>query len=99
MYTNKPLENYIDDIAARIPAPGGGSAAGIVSALGAALASMVCNYTIGKQKYAGFENRIKEILIQTEISRKELMALADEDIEKFKMAGFLRVRPENDHGP
>ena len=39
-------------LASDAPAPGGGSAAALEGALGAALGAMVCSLTIGKKKYA-----------------------------------------------
>ena len=44
--------------------PGGGSAAAIIGAMGAALVSMVCNLTIGKKKYAEVEGEMKDVLAQ-----------------------------------
>ncbi len=37
-------------------------AAALVGAIGMALGSMVCNLTIGKKKYAEYEESVKEIL-------------------------------------
>ncbi|MFZ2357219.1 MAG: cyclodeaminase/cyclohydrolase family protein, partial [Candidatus Omnitrophota bacterium] len=34
MYKNKTLKKYLDDLAAKLPAPGGGSAAALNAALG-----------------------------------------------------------------
>jgi len=39
------VEKFLDDLASRNPTPGGGSAAAIMGAMGAALVSMVCNVT------------------------------------------------------
>ena len=46
------IENYIHAVASSEPVPGGGSVAGVVASLGAALGSMVTNFTLGKKKYA-----------------------------------------------
>ena len=51
MYNEKPLRDYLNDLAARRPAPGGGSAAALSAAIGASLMSMVANYTAGNPKY------------------------------------------------
>lgn len=48
MYCNKTLRGYLDDLAAKLPAPGGGSAAALTASEAAALISMVINFTIGK---------------------------------------------------
>ena len=54
------LKKYIDDLADKKPAPGGGCAAALVASLGVGLLSMVANFTIGKEKYKAFENEIKK---------------------------------------
>jgi len=46
MYRTQSLQQYLDDLAAKKPAPGGGSAAALVGATGCALLSMACNGTI-----------------------------------------------------
>ena len=43
------------------PAPGGGSAAALSAANGISLTKMVCELTIGKKKYAEFEDHIKTL--------------------------------------
>ena len=77
------FKGYLDDLAARKPAPGGGSAAALVGAAGAALLSMVCNFTLGKKKYKDYEKDIERILAKTEAARKELEALIDEDVAAY----------------
>jgi len=47
MYLNGSIKEYLKDLAARKPAPGGGSAAALSAAVGASLISMVANYTVG----------------------------------------------------
>jgi formiminotetrahydrofolate cyclodeaminase len=51
---------------------------------------MVCNLTIGREKFAAVEEQAKEILTRAEALRAELNQLVAEDIEAFKavMAAF-----------
>ena len=63
MYVNKSLKKYLDDLTAKLPAPGGGSAAALVAALGAALIGMVINFTLGKPKYARYQMELTKIFI------------------------------------
>ena len=58
IYSTEPLQVYLDDAAANKPAPGGGSVSACVGALGAALVSMVCNLTVGREKFADVEAEI-----------------------------------------
>ena len=84
MYINQSLKKYLNDLAAKLPAPGGGSAAALSGALGVSLMAMVCQFTLGKDKFRAVEGAIKEILDYTESSRKRLLELVDEDVEAFK---------------
>ncbi len=83
MYVNESVNKYIEDLAAKKPAPGGGSAAAFTGALGIALLEMVCNFTIGKERYKDFEQDItKDLALLTGI-RKEFSALIDEDVKAY----------------
>jgi len=77
------INNFLSELASSSPAPGGGSVAALSGALGAALSSMVCNLTIGKEKYADVEKEIKNILKESEQLRKDLTRLIDEDTKAF----------------
>ena len=83
LYCNQTLKLYLNELAARRPAPGGGSASALTGALGCALLSMTCNFTLGKEKYKEVEPRIKQTLTQTEGLRKRLLALVDLDVKAY----------------
>jgi len=74
---------YLDDLAARKPAPGGGSVAALVGALAAALDSMVANFTVGKPQFAAVEAEVRDLLAATEAARRELLALAQADMDEY----------------
>ena len=77
------INSFISEIASNSPAPGGGSVAALSGSLGAALSSMVCNLTIGKEKYLEVQDEIKKTLKQSEKIRKKLEDLIDKDTEAF----------------
>jgi formiminotetrahydrofolate cyclodeaminase len=83
MYLKGPIDKYLEDLAAKRPAPGGGSAAALQAATGSALMSMVANYTIGNPKYAAGEDKVRNILKISEDARKKLEALIDADVEAY----------------
>ncbi len=83
-YRNRTLKKYLDDLAAKLPAPGGGSAAALSAAMGAGLISMVVNFTLGKPKYARYEQELKEILEKSENLREEFLDLVDLDVIAYK---------------
>ena len=72
---------FLTELASAAPAPGGGGGAAMAGALAAALASMVANLTIGKEKFAECEPEVKELLKQAE--RVRLLTLVDEDAAVF----------------
>ena len=74
--------DFLTELASAAPAPGGGGGAAMAGAL-AALASMVANLTIGKEKFADREPEVKELLQQAEAERVRLLELADEDAAVF----------------
>ena len=51
---------FLERLASADPTPGGGSAAAIMGAMGAALVSMVCNVTFGKKGYEAAEPEMRE---------------------------------------
>jgi formiminotetrahydrofolate cyclodeaminase len=79
MYRDGKLEFFLGELAGPKAAPGGGSAAACTSAMGAALAAMVCNFTIGKKNYAGVEEEARKILLDVNEIRGRLEAAIDED--------------------
>ncbi len=81
--TDKPVANFLDELASSAPAPGGGSVAAISGALGAALVSMVCNLTLGKQAYAGVQDEIGDLLAQSEALRAKLTGLLEADVQAY----------------
>jgi len=77
------VKSFLSELASNSPAPGGGSVAALSGALGAALSSMVCNLTIGKEKYPDVQDEIKEVLSKSETLRKKLTNLIDKDTQAF----------------
>jgi glutamate formiminotransferase/formiminotetrahydrofolate cyclodeaminase len=77
------VKGFLSKLASSSPAPGGGSVAALAGSLGTALSSMVCNLTIGKEKYQDVQDEIKDVLKKSEILRKRLTELIDKDTEVF----------------
>lgn len=79
----RSCEEFLSQLASKAPAPGGGGAAALVGAAGAALGNMVGSLTTGKKKYAAVEEKIQALNAKAETLRKELEALVQEDAEAF----------------
>lgn len=77
------IEEYLRRLGSGAPTPGGGAAAALTSAQGAALVMMVANHTIGKPKYAEFEELNKDILAEAEVLLGSLTEGIDNDAEAF----------------
>lgn len=81
--SEKTCIEFVDVLASKSAVPGGGGAAALIGAIGMALGSMVCNLTIGKKKYAEYEESVKEILIKAKELEKDLLDMIDKDAEGF----------------
>ncbi len=76
--------DFTEKLSSKSPTPGGGGAAALAGALGAALCSMVGNLTIGKKKYAAIEAEITVLTEKINEYRKELLTLVGRDAEVFE---------------
>ncbi|MCC7303142.1 MAG: glutamate formimidoyltransferase [Bacteroidia bacterium] len=78
------LVDFADATAAETPAPGGGSSAAYIGALGAALGTMVANLSSHK---AGWDDRWEEFsdwAVRGQEIKERLISLVDEDTDSFK---------------
>lgn len=87
---------FLDRLASREPTPGGGSVAALVGALAAALASMVCELTIGKPKYAAYEHDLKCLKSKVDHLRSELTDLMVADSAAYENLSAAYKLPKDD---
>jgi formiminotetrahydrofolate cyclodeaminase len=80
---SQTLTSFLDALASGAPAPGGGAAAALLGANGAALVSMVCNLTIGKPKYAAVDLEMRALLAKSEALRLGLLKMIEDDQAVF----------------
>jgi formiminotetrahydrofolate cyclodeaminase len=83
MITQRSVSTFLDELASGAPTPGGGSAAAIMGAMGAALVSMVCNVTIGKKGHEAIESEMKSVRDESEKLRMRLTAMVTDDVAAF----------------
>lgn len=76
--------DFIGALSSNAPVPGGGGASAAVGALAAALGMMVTNLTIGKKKYADYEEELIACRAKLEALRDRLITLTDKDAEAFE---------------
>ena len=72
MIKDQSVAVFLDALASKAPTPGGGGAAAIMGAMGAALVSMVCTLTLGKEKYAAVDDEMRALLAEAERLRTTL---------------------------
>jgi len=94
MFTQKSVDQFLDALASKEPAPGGGSGAALGGALAAALVSMVCNLTIGKKGYEDVQEPVADLLRKSEAIRNELPQLLEADTQVYGkvMAAYRQPR-------
>ena len=77
------LKEYLDSLSAKKPVPGGGSAAALTAATGAALISMVARYSLGKGASKTVEKKIEKTLAKSEALRERFLEYVDLDAEAY----------------
>ena len=94
MFKEQQLQIFLDQLASSASTPGGGSAAAIMGAMGAALVSMVANLTVGKKKYEEVEEEMQGFLEQSEALRERLTGMIQADVDVFDqvMAAYGMAR-------
>ncbi|WGS87169.1 methenyltetrahydrofolate cyclohydrolase [Methylomonas sp. UP202] len=80
---DQSVQLFLNELASKQATPGGGSAAALLGAQGAALVSMVCNLTIGKPKYAEVDAELRVLLVEAEALRETLTGMIQADVEVF----------------
>ncbi|MFF0991492.1 cyclodeaminase/cyclohydrolase family protein [Kocuria nitroreducens] len=82
MIGSETLNDYLERLASREPTPGGGAAAALHAAQGAALIAMVARYTTGA-RYAQHEEQSLRIAARADDIIPEALRLADDDEKAF----------------
>ncbi len=77
------VRTYLERLASKAPVPGGGGTSALGGALGAALGQMVANLTVGKKKYAAWEEEMKGLLRKMGDLQERFLILSGKDEEVF----------------
>ncbi len=88
------VSEYLADLASDSPAPGGGSAAALCGAQGAGLAAMVASFTIGRKKFADFEENALVVRDAELALVEKLKAQIDRDTEAFNLVAAAFKLPK-----
>jgi len=77
------LRDFANELSIDSPAPGGGSVAALAGALGSALTSMVANLTVGKKEYQDNWDEMKQVAVEAQQLKDELLRAIDRDSDAF----------------
>ena len=92
----KPATQFLMELSSNAPVPGGGGASAAVGAFAAALGMMVTNLTIGKKKYAEYEEELVACRARLEDLRDQLIDLVDGDAVAFEPLSKAYSIPKDD---
>lgn len=93
--TDLPVHTFLERLASSDPVPGGGSAAALAAAMGAALVAMVAELTIGRPAYAEHEDVVRKLRFDALDRRVELLALAQQDADAYNVVVRARRMPKD----
>ncbi len=92
------LASFLRRLGSADPTPGGGSAAALTGAMGAALVAMVCNLTLGREKFRDVEEEVQTIRDRVDVLRGLLQDGIDADAAAYDrvMAAYRLPRGSDD---
>ena len=92
------LGDFLERLGSSDPTPGGGAAAAVVGALGAALIEMTANLTVGRPRLADVQDQAHSIVQRAAELRARLQKLGDADAEAFDQvtAAYRLPRADDD---
>ena len=94
MLSELTVRSFADLLGSNAPAPGGGSAAALAGSLGAALAAMVNALTVGRKKYAEYEDIARENCEHAARLKDEFLAAMEHDTEVFNLFSAAMAMPK-----
>ncbi len=77
------IGNFLLELGSSAPAPGGGSTAALSGAMGAALVSMLCSLTLGREKYAEYQKINAETKKRSDELIHELTECISKDMTSY----------------
>jgi glutamate formiminotransferase len=88
------FEPFVEQLAAPVAAPGGGSASAAAGAMAAGLGSMVAGMSRGKKAYLQYEVQLSDAIAQLAHLREEFKAAADADTAAYEevVKAFRKVK-------
>lgn len=88
------IGEFLAALGSQKPTPGGGTAAAVSGAMGAALVEMVAALTLSKEKFAGVHPAVEAIGEAACVARAEMLLLSREDAEAYERVVAARRLPK-----
>lgn len=89
------VKDYLDLLKSDAPAPGGGSVSALSAAQGIGLVAMVSDLTIGRERYADFEEGCKKAKAEAIELYSKLVEAIDKDTEAFNLVSAAFKMPKD----
>eukprot|EP01106_Pelomyxa_sp_JSP_P016712 TRINITY_DN6376_c0_g2_i1.p1 TRINITY_DN6376_c0_g2~~TRINITY_DN6376_c0_g2_i1.p1 ORF type:complete len:544 (-),score=159.96 TRINITY_DN6376_c0_g2_i1:68-1699(-) len=90
-----PVRQFVTAVGARTPAPGGGSVAALIGALGAALGTMMGLLSYGRIKFADKDGVMRENIPTIHKAMTDLIPLIDADTEAYNGLYAANIMPND----
>jgi methenyltetrahydrofolate cyclohydrolase len=90
------VSELLDALAARTPAPGGGTAAAFAAASAASLVEMAASFTLGRDDHSHVHGRMSDVAARAGRLRAQLIALAERELHAFEpVLDAIRIPSED----
>ncbi len=94
---NDTIDSFLNALADRVPAPGGGASAALHAAQAAALVAMVARYSDGP-RFAEHADLVHKVRDTADRLRDDALALAEDDVTAFTAVTEAYRLPKGDDG-
>lgn len=91
-----PFREFIAQLAARTPTPGGGGAAAFTATMGASLCAMAVRFCAGKEAAAGREADLAAVEHALDLCIEKLLPMAERDAASFERVAEAYRLPRSD---
>lgn len=90
------IEQFLAELAAARPTPGGGAVAALTGALATGLGRMAAGYTLGRPRFAEVAGEVEALVAQLARAGEHLLTLMDEDAAAYAALSSALKRPKDE---
>lgn len=93
--TDMQVKEFMSVLGSDEPAPGGGSASALAGSMGISLTKMVTELTMGKKKYAEYDQLAQDTQKEAARLQENLLQAIDKDTEAFNVVSAVFSMPKS----